>query len=78
MKRTQSSAVVLIALVVLLLAAATGPVLATGANRLSGPPTPPVSAPPAGLAANRIDPPDRGVCVTRLGRPCPWPPRRVQ
>lgn len=70
MKQIKSS----VALVGLLLAVAVAPPLAAGASRS----TPPASAAPAGLAANRIDPPDRGVCVTRAGQPCPRPPLRVQ
>ena len=71
MKHIKSS----VALVGLLLAVAVAPPLAAGASRLSSRSTPPAAA---GLAAHRIDPPDRGVCVTRPGQPCPRPPVRVQ
>ena len=74
MKHIKSS----VALVGLLLAVAVAPPLAAGASRLSSRSTPPAAAAPAGLAAHRIDPPDRGVCVTRPGQPCPRPPVRVQ
>ncbi len=78
MKCTQSSAAALAPLLILLLVVSVAPPLAGAASQLSGRPTPPASAAPAGLAVNRIDPPDRGVCVTRPGQPCPRPPLRVQ
>ena len=68
MKRSKTSAAALVALVVLLLATAVGPALAAGSPPRTGR-TP---------AYSRIVPPDWGVCVTRLGRPCPRPPVRVQ
>lgn len=33
---------------------------------------------PAPVPRGRIDPPDRGVCVTLPGQPCPRPPRAVR